>query len=233
MLELEQAICHSKSDLSLKHFVCTHPRSYGRSLRYHFSLKSSTNLFINSQFIDEIIQLIFFELNDPSHLILASKRFLHFSQDPYVRAHYFLSRYGHIQAMYWALGRGKIINERVLDVRLCCVSNVIHLWLILPLPKILLSSGAQFSRYLIQVATHHYFRTTSHFIKSHWVRSVPFPVFAYFLKLAAERYGEIPCGKGDDDGTMFSTFLKESRFPAGMKSTSWEEIRDILEKFNV
>ena len=187
--------------------------------------------------IDEIVQLIFFELNDPSPLILVSKRFHQFSQDPYVRAHYFLTRYGHIQAMFWGLGRGKIMTERVLDV---CYSPVnsspmndpdftpdFHNF------KILISSGAQFSRYLIQVATHHYFRTTSHFIKSNWVRSVPFPVFTYFLKLAADKYGEIPCGKGDDDGTIFATFLKESRFPAGMKSTSWEDIRDILEKYNV
>jgi hypothetical protein len=62
---------------------------------------------------------------------------------------------------------------------------------------------------------------------------VPFPVFAYFLKLAAERYGEIPCGKGDDDGSLFASFLKESRFPAGMKSITWEEIKDILETYKV
>jgi hypothetical protein len=66
---------------------------------------------------DEIIQLIFFELQDPSHFILISKRFYEFSQDPYVRAHYFLTRYGRIQAMYWALGRGKVMNQKVLDVR--------------------------------------------------------------------------------------------------------------------
>jgi hypothetical protein len=53
------------------------------------------------------------------------------------------------------------------------------------------------------------------------------------MKLAADMYGEIPCGKGDDDGSTFSTFLKESKFPTGMKSVSWEEIRDILEKYNV
>ena len=99
--------------------------------------------------------------------------------------------------------------------------------------QILLTSGAHLSRYLIQVAMHHYFRTSTHFIKSNWVRSVSFPVFAYFLKLAADVYGEIPCAKGEDDGSMFSTFLKESRFPTGMKSVAWEEIRDIMEKYQV
>ena len=61
--------------------------------------------------------------------------------------------------------------------------------------KILLTSGAHLSRYLIQVAIHHYFHTQAHFIKSPWVRNVPLRVFAYFLKLAEEMYGEIPRGK--------------------------------------
>jgi hypothetical protein len=55
-----------------------------------------------------------------------------------------------------------------------------------------------------------------------------FLVFAYFLKLAADVYGDIPCAKGEDDGWMFSTFLKEStqsRYPTGMKTVVWEEIR--------
>jgi len=61
--------------------------------------------------------------------------------------------------------------------------------------KILLTSGAHLSRYLIQIAIHHYFHTQAHFIKSPWVRNVPLRVFAYFLKLAQEKYGEIPRGK--------------------------------------
>jgi hypothetical protein len=70
--------------------------------------------------LDEIVQLIFDELHDPGQLVLVSKRFHQFSQDSYVRAHYFLNHYGRIQAMYWALGRGKVINEKVLDVREAC-----------------------------------------------------------------------------------------------------------------
>ncbi|KIM65939.1 hypothetical protein SCLCIDRAFT_424862 [Scleroderma citrinum Foug A] len=52
---------------------------------------------------DEIIELIVYELDDPTALTLTSKRFLRVSQDPYVRAHYFLTRYGHMDAMFWAL----------------------------------------------------------------------------------------------------------------------------------
>jgi hypothetical protein len=58
-------------------------------------------------------------------------------------------------------------------------------------------------------------------------------VFNYFLKLAADMYGEVPVGKSDDDGSVFSSFLKESRFPANMKSITWEEMRDVMEKYKV
>jgi hypothetical protein len=62
---------------------------------------------------------------------------------------------------------------------------------------------------------------------------VPFPVFTYFLKVASEVYGEIPLAKGEDDGSVFSSFLKESRLPDELKSVSWEEIRDILQVYKV
>ena len=68
--------------------------------------------------LDDIIQLIIYELNDPYNFTLASKRFLRVSRDPYVRANYFLHRYGHTDAMFWALGRGRILNDKVIDVRL-------------------------------------------------------------------------------------------------------------------
>lgn len=42
---------------------------------------------------------------------------------------------------------------------------------------------------------HHYFHTQTHFIKTPWVKNVPLRVFAYFLKLSEDRYGEIPRGK--------------------------------------
>ena len=66
--------------------------------------------------VDEVLQIIFNEIDNPSSFVVVSKRFYSFSQDPYVRAHYFLSRYGSVQALYWALGRGRLITEQVLDV---------------------------------------------------------------------------------------------------------------------
>lgn len=67
---------------------------------------------------DELLQLVFCELADPSSLTHVSQRFYRFSQDPYVRARYFLAHYGPVEAMYYALGRGKLMTERVIDVSL-------------------------------------------------------------------------------------------------------------------
>lgn len=161
---------------------------------------------------DEVLQLIIYELNDPSSLSIACKRFYGLSKDPYVRASYFLIRYGETQAIYHALGRGKLITPRVLDI--------------------LISSGAHLSRYLVQVAMHHYFHTTSHFIKTPWVRSVELKVFLYFIELATTKYNDIPRGKGDDDGSIFLSFIKESRFPSHLRHINWETIRDILDKYH-
>ncbi|KAJ7600707.1 hypothetical protein C8J56DRAFT_911057 [Mycena floridula] len=160
---------------------------------------------------DEIVQLIIYELNDPSHLALTCKRFHDIAREPYTRAHYFLARYGPTSALFHALGR-KVLTERSLDI--------------------LMTSGAHLSRYLVQVAFHHFFHTTSHFVKSAWVRNLPLQVFLHFLKLGSERYDNIPRGKGDDDGTIFLSFVKESRFPAHMRHISWEDIRDMLEKYH-
>lgn len=68
--------------------------------------------------LDEILQIILNELNDPTSFSLTSKLIYTFTQDPYVRATYFISRYGKVQALYWALGRGRLMNKRVIDVRL-------------------------------------------------------------------------------------------------------------------
>lgn len=65
---------------------------------------------------DEVIQIILNEIDDPTSFSLTSKRIYTFTQVPYVRASYFISRYGKIQALYWALGRGRLMNERVIDV---------------------------------------------------------------------------------------------------------------------
>ncbi|KAF9267428.1 hypothetical protein L218DRAFT_920273 [Marasmius fiardii PR-910] len=161
---------------------------------------------------NEVLQLIFYELDEPTSLTLVSKRFYEFSQDPYFRAHYFLSRHGSPHALYHALGRGKVLTERVLDI--------------------LITSGAHFSRYLIQVAFHHYFHTQSHFIKTQWVRSVSLSVFSHFSLLASRRYDNIPRGKGQDDGSIFAQFLSESRYPPTQKHVYWESIRDIIGKYH-
>ena len=81
----------------------------GQYIHPHICISLSSNL-------DEVLQLIFYELDDPSPLTFVSQRFYRFSQDPYVKAHYFLTHYGPIEAMYYALGRGKVVTERVLDV---------------------------------------------------------------------------------------------------------------------
>lgn len=39
--------------------------------------------------------------------------------------------------------------------------------------------------------------------------------------------------KGEDDGSVFTTFLKESRFPPQMKTVTWENVKEILDTFNV
>lgn len=67
---------------------------------------------------DEIIMLIICQLGDPGALSMSSKRLHRITKDPYVRSSYFLTRHGPHQAFYWALARGKLVNERVLDVTL-------------------------------------------------------------------------------------------------------------------
>lgn len=138
-----------------------------------------------------------------------------------------------MDAMFWALGRGRVLNDQVIDVRLFIT------WV--PCPplnvcapsQVLVSSGAYVSRYIIQVAIHHYFRSASHFIKTPWVRSIPLPVFTHFMKVTSALFDEIPLGKNEDDGYIFHSFLKESRLPQDLKSTKWEDVREILDKYKV
>ena len=181
--------------------------------------------------IDEILQIILNELDDPSNLSLTSKRLHAFTQDPYVRAHYFLSRYGRPQPLYWALGRGRLLNERVLDVR---DSPQRHILSSPSMPtQILLSSGARLSRYLVQLALHHYTRTNVQFIKSRWVKTLSFPIFAYFLKVAGDYLGDVPVGKGEDDGSVFLLFVKENKLQASVKTVKTETMIEILDKYKV
>jgi hypothetical protein len=57
--------------------------------------------------------------------------------------------------------------------------------------------------------------------------------FVYLMSVATKRYGDMPTAKGDDDGTIFSEFLRESRYPTEQKHVKWEQVRDILEKYKV
>ncbi|KAI0781991.1 hypothetical protein C8Q75DRAFT_789273 [Abortiporus biennis] len=160
---------------------------------------------------DEILQIILNELDDPTSFILTSKHIHNFTQDPYVRASYFISRYGKVQAFYWALGRGKLMNKEVIDI--------------------LLSSGAHLSRYLVQCIIQHYYRSLVHFIKTQWVRSLDFTTVNYILSIAGEMYGNIPVSKGEDDGAAFNTLLKDSRLPSDQRVMKFEAARDIVEKY--
>lgn len=62
---------------------------------------------------------------------------------------------------------------------------------------------------------------------------MPLPTFNHIIGLATQRYGNIPTAKGDDDGSIFNEFLRESRHPAEMKQTKWEDIKEIVEKYKV
>ncbi|KAK7689999.1 hypothetical protein QCA50_006641 [Cerrena zonata] len=160
---------------------------------------------------DEILQIIINELDDPTNFSLTSKGIYAFTQDPYVRATYFISRYGKIQALYWAFGRPRLMNKRVIDI--------------------LLSSGAHLSRYLVQCVIQQYFRSHVHFIKQSWARKLEYSVATYILTIAGERYGNVPIGKGEDDGQKFLNLLKESRLSPEQRTSKWETLRDILEKY--
>ncbi|KAI0071695.1 hypothetical protein K474DRAFT_1686956 [Panus rudis PR-1116 ss-1] len=160
---------------------------------------------------DEILQLILNELDNPTNFSLTSKSIYAFTRVPYVRATYFLSRYGNTHALYYALGRGKLMSKEVIDI--------------------LLSSGAHFSRYLVQCIIQHYFRSHVPFIKTHWVRTLDFSLVNHLLSIAADRFGDVPVGKGEDDGSSLSALLIESRLPLEHRSVTWEAAKDIVEKY--
>jgi hypothetical protein len=76
----------------------------------------SQSVFLNSLLADDVLFLIFIQLDDPLSLSQTSKRFNRISKESYTRALYFITRYGHQHAMYWALGRGKLVDKQMLDV---------------------------------------------------------------------------------------------------------------------
>ncbi len=145
----------------------------------------------------------------------------------------------------YACGLGVCCGAKLLECRWCsgqdadgppslgCSAAETDHMLTLCLPQILLGSGAHLSRYLVQLAMHHYFRTQVTFIKARWVRTLTFPVFAHFLSIAARMYGNIPAGKNEDDGSILNLYLKQTRFPTEYRAASWEQVRDVVEKYKV
>lgn len=161
------------------------------------------------------------------------RRFNALSRDPYVRAHYFLARYGSVQALYWALGRGKLITEQVLDVSRPFSSSSLHICVFYHRTQVLLSSGAHLSRYLVQIAVHHYFRSLCPFIKTQWVRTLSLSTLSHFLKLSSERFGTINTMKGEDDGSVFRHFIKDSRMHPDRRGQATDAIAEMLDKGKV
>lgn len=53
------------------------------------------------------------------------------------------------------------------------------------------------------------------------------------MKVTSALFDEIPLAKNEDDGYIFNSFLKESRLPQDLKSTKWEDVREILDKYKV
>lgn len=81
---------------------------------------------------------------------------------------------------------------------------------------------------------HHYYRAAQvPFVKTPWVRSMHLGVFTYFQEVAVKLFGNIPLGKGDDDGSVMEAVIKEKRFPAEARMVKWETLKEILEKYKV
>ena len=58
-------------------------------------------------------------------------------------------------------------------------------------------------------------------------------VFTHFQYTAVKMFGNIPLGKGDDDGSIIDTLIRESRLPTEQRQVRWETLQEILEKFKV
>lgn len=57
--------------------------------------------------------------------------------------------------------------------------------------------------------------------------------FAHFMKVVCGLFDEVPLGKNEDDGSLFSMFLQESKLPPQTRGTKWETVRDIFGKYKV
>jgi hypothetical protein len=111
--------------------------------------------------------------------------------------------------------------------------------------QILLSSGAHLSRYLLQSIIGHYTRSSSLFYnRQMWCRALPFSIFAYIVKLGAEKFGDnVDVSKGQDDGTVFSSWLDGRKYApkfTGLKAREqeqtwqteqWNTVSTVFEKY--
>ncbi|ELU39032.1 F-box-like domain-containing protein [Rhizoctonia solani AG-1 IA] len=164
---------------------------------------------------DDVLLLIFIQLDDPLSLSQTSKRFNRISKESYTRALYFITRYGHQHAMYWALGRGKLVDKQMLDVST-----------MRPVGCLI--------RYLVQCAIQYRGHSAPHsFIKKHWSHSLSFESFVYLLNIATDRMGykELDWSKNADDGSVFRQWLMDKKSLGGRTRIEWEVIRDMFEKY--
>ncbi|KAF8606938.1 hypothetical protein BDV93DRAFT_330574 [Ceratobasidium sp. AG-I] len=169
---------------------------------------------IFSYLSDDVLLLIFIQLDDPASLSLASKRFRRISKESYTRALYFITRYGPQHAMYWALGRGKLIDKQVLDI--------------------MINNGAHISRYLVQCVLQYRGRSAPHsFIKRQWSHSLSFESFVHLLSIAANRmgYNELEWSKNSDDGAVFRQWLVDKKSHGGRARVEWETIQEMFQKY--
>ncbi|GAB1520820.1 hypothetical protein RhiTH_003908 [Rhizoctonia solani] len=116
--------------------------------------------------------------------------------------------------MYWALGRGKLVDKQMLDI--------------------MVNNGAHISRYLIQCAIQYRGHSAPHsFIKKHWSHSLSFESFVYLLNIATDRMGykELDWSKNADDGSVFRQWLMDKKSLGGRTRIEWEVIRDMFEKY--
>lgn len=167
-----------------------------------------------SDLSDEVLLLIFVQLDDPAALSATSRRFHRISREPYTRALYFITRYGPQYAMYWALGRGKLVDNRMLDI--------------------LVTSGAHISRYLVQCMMQYRGHSAPHsFIRRQWSHNLSFESFVHFLNIAHERLGykELEWSKNSDDGAVFRQWLVDKKSHGGRTRVSWETIQEMFQTY--
>ncbi|KAG8694016.1 hypothetical protein FRC08_008749 [Ceratobasidium sp. 394] len=167
-----------------------------------------------SRLSDDVLLLIFIQLDDPAALSATSKRFHRISKESYTRALYFITRYGPQHAVYWALGRGKLVDNQMLDI--------------------MVNNGAHISRYLIQCMMQYRGHSAPHsFIKRQWSHSLSFESFVHLLNIAQQRLGYkvLDWSKNSDDGAVFRQWLVDKKSLGGRVRVAWEVIQEMFQAY--